>query len=151
MQNNLEKLMLIGFGIIVMSFGILSNAHAQSSVDPVGMSPRQIQSKQDYFVVENLIEDLAEKLYAINQMYPDFSYKHKYNQQIKRFTVSISGIDDQTLVDEISRDLIKLENLGATVRDMDPDHLPEVQMKESDRMNEKQTLRYTPQKLPAKK
>jgi hypothetical protein len=151
MQNNLEKLMLIGFGIIMMSFGILSNSQAQSSLDPLGMSPRAIQSKQDYVVVENLIEDLADKLYAINRMYPDFSYQHKYNEQINRFTVSISGIDDEALVDEISRDLIKLEKLGESVRDMNPDHLPDSEMKETDRMNEEQTLHYVPKKRPTKK
>jgi hypothetical protein len=135
----------------MMSFGILSNSQAQSSLDPLGMSPRAIQSKQDYVVVENLIEDLADKLYAINRMYPDFSYQHKYNEQINRFTVSISGIDDEALVDEISRDLIKLEKLGESVRDMNPDHLPDSEMKESDRMNEEQTLHYVPKKRPTKK
>jgi hypothetical protein len=101
--------------------------------------------------VENLIEDLADKLYAINRMYPDFSYQHKYNEQINRFTVSISGIDDEALVDEISRDLIKLEKLGESVRVMNPDHLPDSEMKETDRMNEEQTLHYVPKKRPTKK
>jgi len=151
MQNNLEKLMLIGFGIIVMSFGIMSNTQAQSSLDPVGMSPRPIQSKEDYVVVENLIDDLAVKLYNINQMYPDFSYQHRYNTKLNRVTVSISGIDDQELVDEISLYLIKLEKLGESVRDMDPDHLPDTAMKESDRMNEEETLQYDPKKVRPKK
>ena len=151
MQNNLVKLMLIGFGIIVMSFGILSSAKAQSSLDPVGMSPKPIQSKEDYVVVENLIDDLADKLYNINRMYPDFSYQHKYNPKLNSVTVSISGIDDQALVDEISLYLIKLEKLGESVRDMNPDHLPDTEMKESDRMNEEETLQYDPKRSPAKK
>lgn len=153
MQSTLSKLMLVGFGIIVMSFMIITNGHAQSSLDPNAMPSRTtIQSKEDYKVVENLIDDLADKIYMINQQYPDFTYQHHYNEDLNKMTVSISGIEDQALLNKISLYLIKLEKLGEAVREMDAKHLPDArEMKESDRMNEEQVRRYVPKRSATKK
>ncbi|HEX5170415.1 MAG TPA: hypothetical protein VFW11_14660 [Cyclobacteriaceae bacterium] len=74
MNENLKKLILIEFGIVLISFLILSNLNAQGNP-----SLQPVTSAHNYCNVENSMDDLAVEPYHIHQISPGFSSVNYYH------------------------------------------------------------------------
>jgi len=148
MRENVMRLMLVGFGIIIMSFMIVSNAQAQSSPSASLKYPSTIQSKEDYVKVEKMVENLMGELYKINQLYPDFSYDHNYNDSKELVSVTVNGIDNFAVADKAAAYIMDLEKLGSVIREVDAAHLPEISDKKLEKLlNEIEAADYEPEEV----
>ncbi len=140
MRMNVEKLTLVGFGIVVMSFLILSDAKGQTNQG--SRLPKKIQSTEDYVKAEELMESLASEMYKINQMYPGFTYQHKYEGN-NLVSVTVNGIADKAMTKKVAQYLMDIEKLGIALQEADIYH-PGGQPKKSEMLNENQVKEYTP-------
>ena len=130
MKVNVNKLGLIGFGLIAFNLLITINIQAQS-ID----NSFKIQSSEDYVKVERLIEGLATRLYQINQEYPGFTYRHNYNGS-DLVSITVDGIENRAVAEVVGKYLFDLEKLGAAIQEMDYAYIPgEMKIKRSDILN----------------
>jgi hypothetical protein len=144
MTENIKKLMLMGFAIILASFMIISNAQAQAPKIEKD-TDYTIKSKDEYVAAERMVDALAEELYAIHQNYPDLVIQHHYNPQNELVDISVEGIDDPSVADHAASCYFKLEKLASAVRDVDPAFIPQrAEIKQTDILNEQQSKEFAP-------
>jgi hypothetical protein len=146
MTENIKKLVLMGFAIIVASFMIISNAQAQSQAPKIEKdADYTIKSKDEYIAAERMVDALAEELYAIHQNYPDLVIQHHYSPQNELVDISVEGIDDPSVADHAASCYFKLEKLASAVRDVDPAFIPQrAEIKQTDILNEQQSKEVAP-------
>ena len=145
MRENVQKLLVMGFGIIIMVFMIVTTQAQSVPVDKD--SDYRIQSKDDYVKAERMVDVLAEELYTIHQSYPELTVQHHFNTQNEVVNITVEGVDDPAIANQAAVCYFRLEKLAIAVRDADPAFLPQrAEVRETEVMNEKQSQEYIPPK-----
>lgn len=135
---------------VAIFFSLATQVGAQSEnksfSTPVRHYDFVITSSDAYLLVQDTIEDLASRMYNIYQQHPGLSYRFAHDVKAKPIAVTITGINDKSLAEEVSFYLAKLEILGHAVSQMNYAHFPEaVASKDFKVLSRKEAMSYVPQ------
>lgn len=134
------------FGTLLCGLVLLTafNAYAQfpaaSALLSNNIDHYSINSSDDYMRIEQKINSVAGNIRDAHQKYPNLKYTPSFsNDQLTGFI--ITGVSDNAVADELSSNLMLLDQLGQAVSNMDISLLPNIKENKLSKVSKKEASR----------